>query len=58
MNTTESHKEPRAEESREPKAAEQSQGPVCRCKEVSRKKLPDLIRMALEDLAFWKKKSK
>jgi hypothetical protein len=27
----------------------------CRCKEVSEKTLPELLRIAIKDLAFWKK---
>ncbi len=51
------HKEgSKAEKPRDRKADESIQGPVCRCKEVSKKKLPDLIKMAVDDLAFWKKK--
>lgn len=30
-------------------------GESCRCKEVSKKSLPELFRMMLRDLAFWKK---
>jgi len=29
----------------------------CRCKEVSKKTLPELLRLMIKDLAFWKKKS-
>jgi|GEM_PF-2673065 len=29
---------------------------ACRCKEVSKKKWPDLLRLMLRDMAFWKKK--
>jgi len=28
---------------------------TCRCKEVSKKTLPDLFRLMIKDLAFWKK---
>jgi len=28
---------------------------TCRCKEVSKKTLPDLLRLMIKDLAFWKK---
>lgn len=27
----------------------------CRCKEVSKKTLPEMLRLMLSDLAFWKK---
>jgi hypothetical protein len=27
----------------------------CRCKEVSRKSLPELLKLLINDLAFWKK---
>lgn len=29
----------------------------CRCKEVSRKSYPELLKMMLRDLAFWKKRT-
>lgn len=28
---------------------------TCRCKEVSKKTLPELLRLMMKDLAFWKK---
>jgi len=28
---------------------------VCRCKEVSKKTFPEMIRLMISDLAFWKK---
>ncbi|MFZ2196218.1 MAG: hypothetical protein WAV13_00685 [Thermodesulfovibrionales bacterium] len=28
---------------------------TCRCKEVSKKTLPELLRLMIKDLAFWKK---
>jgi hypothetical protein len=28
---------------------------ACRCKEVSKKTLPELLRLMIKDLAFWKK---
>ena len=41
------------------KTAEQEAGEAgeitCRCKEVSKKTLPDLLRLMIKDLAFWKK---
>ena len=30
----------------------------CRCKEVSKKSVPEMFRLMLDDLAFWKKISK
>jgi hypothetical protein len=30
----------------------------CRCKEMSRKSLPELLKVAVSDLSFWKKKLK
>jgi len=27
----------------------------CRCKEVSKKTLPEMIKLMISDLAFWKK---
>lgn len=30
----------------------------CRCKEVSKKTVPEMIRLMLNDLAFWKKEKK
>ncbi|MBZ0156914.1 MAG: hypothetical protein K8I29_11990 [Alphaproteobacteria bacterium] len=35
--------------------AEESGGDECRCKEVARKSFPELLRLMLHDLAFWKK---
>ena len=29
----------------------------CRCKEVSKKTLPEMIKLMVDDLAFWKKRS-
>jgi len=41
------------------KTAEQEAGEAgeitCRCKEVSKKTLPELLRLMIKDLAFWKK---
>ena len=41
------------------KPAEQEAGEAgeisCRCKEVSKKTLPELLRLMIKDLAFWKK---
>lgn len=28
----------------------------CRCKEVSKKSIPELLKVAVTDLSFWKKK--
>jgi hypothetical protein len=28
----------------------------CRCKEVSKKTFPEMLRLMLNDLAFWKRK--
>ena len=28
---------------------------ICRCKEVSKKTLPELLRLMIKDLAFWNK---
>ena len=43
----------------EGKIAEQEAGDAgeisCRCKEVSKKTLPELLRLMIKDLAFWKK---
>jgi hypothetical protein len=30
----------------------------CRCKEVSKKSMPELIKLMLDDLAFWKKRER
>ena len=38
----------------EPKAGEVSEDD-CRCKEVSKKTAPELLRVMIGDLAFWKK---
>ena len=43
----------------EGKTVEQEAGEAgeitCRCKEVSKKTLPELLRLMIKDLAFWKK---
>jgi hypothetical protein len=31
---------------------------ACRCKEVSRKSLPELIKLMLGDFTFWKKRGR
>jgi len=31
---------------------------ACRCKEVSEKSFPGLLKVMMRDLAFWKKKNK
>jgi hypothetical protein len=28
----------------------------CRCKEVSKKTMPEMLRLMLDDLVFWKRK--
>ena len=28
---------------------------ICRCKEVSKKSFPEMIKLMISDLAFWKK---
>ena len=38
----------------EAKPGEQSEED-CRCKEVSKKTLPELLKVVIDDLAFWKK---
>jgi len=38
----------------EPKAGEVGEDD-CRCKEVSKKTVPELLRVMISDLAFWKK---
>ncbi len=30
----------------------------CRCKEVSKKTFPEMMKLMLDDLAFWKKEKK
>ena len=32
-----------------------SEGGNCRCEEVSKKTLPEMLKLMLSDLAFWKK---
>ena len=31
---------------------------ICRCKEVSKKSFPEMIKLMISDLAFWKKTKK
>ena len=31
-------------------------GDNCRCKEISKKTVPDMLRLMLNDLSFWKRK--
>ena len=44
------------------KTADQEAGEAgevtCRCKEVSKKTVPDMLRLMIKDLAFWKKAKK
>ena len=35
--------------------AEDVSGDSCRCKEVSKKTIPEMLKLMLSDLAFWKK---
>jgi hypothetical protein len=28
---------------------------ICRCKEVSKKTFPEMVKLMISDLAFWKK---
>jgi hypothetical protein len=35
--------------------AEDAGNDSCRCKEVSKKTIPQLLKLMLSDLAFWKK---
>jgi hypothetical protein len=43
------------EERSEPEAAGRKDEEGCRCKEVSRKSIPELLKVAISDLSFWKK---
>ena len=47
-------KHPENNKSGEMKANEGSEE-NCRCKEVSKKTLPEMIKLMLKDLTFWKK---
>jgi hypothetical protein len=38
-----------------PAAAEHDNEENCRCKEISKKSLPDLLKVVIGDLSFWKK---
>jgi hypothetical protein len=52
---------PEPSSSREEKHEEQkvqAEGEECRCKEAPRKTIPQLLKVMLEDLAFWKKGKK
>lgn len=31
---------------------------ICRCKEVSKKRLPEMLKLMVSDLAFWRKVKK
>lgn len=45
----------RKQESKGVAAAEGSDDESCRCKEISRKSLPDLLKVVIDDLSLWKK---
>ncbi len=45
-----------ADENTAGKKAETVPGDACRCKEVARKTPAELLKLALDDLAFWKKR--
>jgi len=45
---------PEREKSAE-QAAEDAGDDSCRCKEVSRKTIPGMLKLMLKDLAFWRK---
>ncbi len=38
------------------KPAAQGEGEDCRCKEMSKKTPRELLKVAIDDLSFWKKK--
>lgn len=39
----------------EPESAAPEDEESCRCKEISRKSIPELLKVAVTDLSFWKK---
>lgn len=39
-----------------PETAGHDDGENCRCKDISQKSLPDLLKVVIGDLSFWKKK--
>ncbi|HBG93659.1 MAG: hypothetical protein A3J81_08550 [Nitrospirae bacterium RIFOXYB2_FULL_43_5] len=43
-------------EKEKPLKPEEEESEECRCKEVSKKRFPELLRLLLKDLAFWRKK--
>jgi hypothetical protein len=45
----------RGERKRGQQAAGRDDEENCRCKEVSKKSLPELLKVVIGDLAFWKK---
>jgi hypothetical protein len=47
---------PRHREGPAPEAPGQHDEESCRCKEVSQKSISQLLKVAVSDLSFWKKK--
>lgn len=48
-------KKQRHRQSPGPAAGGHDDGESCRCKETSKKSLPDLLKVVIDDLSFWKK---
>jgi hypothetical protein len=48
--------DPAAKGSSSEKKAPEAGGEACRCKEVARKTPRELLKLALDDLSFWKNK--
>ena len=55
------HKEAAPEKKRRRKAMPEQESAAledeesCRCKEISKKSIPELLKVAVTDLSFWKK---
>lgn len=54
---TKRQKESEEKEKSDRRKAEESAEIACRCKEVSKKTIPEMLKLMIGDLAFWKKKN-
>lgn len=55
QQSADSDKKPLEKERPEEPEAEGGSEDSCRCKEVSKKTFPEMLKLMISDLAFWKK---
>ena len=58
QKTAEPHSAPLDQENTAARHVHENTEEDCRCKEVSRKSVPELFKLMVSDLAFWKKDKK